>query len=369
MSDNNTKCPLCGKNKNDGEDFCHECREIANAYPEDFFSSEEKVSESHLQEKRIEETDLVKDPVSDYNLPPHKDSRYNNKKLYIFVAITIGVLLVVGAIAAYLRKNQLEAKENEIAYWNQSIEENTPSAYSKYLIVYPEGQFSEEAHKKIREIREQERNSWKKIRHSNDVDKLFAFLADYPQTPYQKDARQLIDSLVWQQALADNTAESFKAYMENAKLEHYEGDYYEIALEKYEYLASLKPVEENEFNEVRDAVINFYTMLSSLDAKKLQAYSSPSFEKLYNAINQTPEYLVDSIKQYCKKEKIRSISYTPLNGLMEVIKDGKGIYYVTVPVKSELTYSSRNKKKGSSEHMTLLELDDKKMIRSLYLKE
>ena len=68
--------------------------------------------------------------------------------------------MIVGVIGGYLRQQNLNTLATETAYWNKCIEENTPLGYSKYLVKYPEGKYSEEAYQKIVELRDNERKTW-----------------------------------------------------------------------------------------------------------------------------------------------------------------------------------------------------------------
>lgn len=367
MSENDSKkCPLCGGNTTDEEAFCRDCQEIAqNSYSEEFLIQED--AEDIQQEEIIFFPEEVENELysSDEQSPLVNK---NNKKGKVFLIVGFIFILLVGGVGVYYYLQDKNAKENEARYWNQCIDENSPQGYSKYLVQYPDGRFSEDARTKIVELRDKEQIEWERLRKSNDVDALFSFLTDHPDTPYTREISNAIDSLSWLKTISDNTADSYLAYLDNVKIGRFVGEYQTKAQERYDYLSQLKTLEGEELVELKKIIDDFFKSLSSRDEKDLAKRMVPSLAKFYDAQNQSSKKIIESIKSEFKKNKIRSISYTPITDSIEAIVDNKGIYFITLPVKEEKTYADKKKKKEISEYLLNLEMDNNKRLQTVYKK-
>lgn len=369
-NDNDNRCPLCGKEMNEGEAFCGDCREIAdNSYPYELLAN------SALEEV-AEEADVVVDATQEEIIEPEEDnvdsasarSSNSNKKLIIFVLIGALLIVLIGGIGSYVLIQNKNTEEAHEAYWNRCISENTPLSYSKYLVQYPEGKYSEQAQKKIMELREDERKAWDKLRKKSNVEALFTFLRDHPDTPYSKNIRHAIDSLSWIATAAANTKEAYLAYIENSNLGRYSGEYMDLAQKRYDYISQLKTIEGEELEEISKKLNDFFKALSSTDNKDIQKFSTPILDKFYKAQNQESKQIADSIKNSWKKDKIRKISYMPQTKSMEVIQDNKGICFITLPMNTETTFTDRKKKKESDKYTLSIKLDNDKLIQSVEIK-
>lgn len=369
-NDNENRCPLCGKPVHEGETFCRDCQEIAqNAYPDELLTHQEleEILEEEGGEELLEEeqeTVVEDNPVAAADIESSKTK--NGKGLYIFFGVCLGLLIAVGIYSSlsFVEKKNREGTESN--YWNQCIEENTPLAYSKYLVQYPpDGKYSDEAQSRIRELREGERKEWETLRNTNNVDALFTFLRDHPETPYAREITLVIDSLSWITTSNENTAASYLAYLENVKLGRYSGEYEIKAKERYDYLSQLKPVEGEDLKEVKAVLDNFFKSLSSLNDKSFAKTIPDTIDKFYSSNGKTPKAVIDSLKTDLKNRKIKSVAYTYTSDSLDVIQDNKGIYFISVPVVEEFTYRDRKKKKDAIKYKVKIELTDKKLIRSI----
>jgi hypothetical protein len=261
----------------------------------------------------------------------------------------------------------MNAEATELAYWNKCIEENSPLGYSKYLVKFPEGRFSDEAHRKIVELRDDERKSWEKLRNSDDVDALFAFLTDHPETPYVREIRHAIDSLSWLAAQKQNTADVYLAYLENAEIGRLNGEYTGIAREHYDYLSQLETLEGEKLDEVKKIMTDYFKAMSSNNSKEIQKLSADTLKAFYKSENFLSKQITDSLKIGYKAEKIRNVLYIPVTDSIEAILDNKGICFITLPVKREITYIDRKKKKGHAQSVLTIELDNNR-LQTIYVK-
>ncbi|NDV79242.1 zinc ribbon domain-containing protein [Dysgonomonas sp. 511] len=364
MEDDKNKCPLCGKDTEDSEIFCHNCREIAhNAYSDELISHQEDEVPAH---ENIIETDSGQD-YKEVPLAAATPLVKNRKRPYMFLVLLVITLFAVATTGVYFidwKKAALD--KQEAAYWNKCIEENTPLSYSTYLLQYPAGKFKDEAEDRIRQLRSEEQQAWEAIGTSSDINALFAFLSDHPTTPYERHIRYRIDSLAWVKTAAENTAATYLAYIENVKIGQYSGEYIEPAQQKYDYLSQLKAVEGNDLKEITGILSNFLDALAATDSKDMQKYSDVSFEHFLGASGKNCKEVSDSLKADRKKKKIRKLSYS-FHGTPEVIQDNKGIYFVSLPVVEETTYSDRRKKKENSHRKLRVEMNDKKLVKAVYI--
>lgn len=367
MTDGDNKCPLCGKNTDGEEIFCRDCQEIAqNTFSTELIDNEPLTKESDEKEPDIENTDTISEENTESEVVENP-TRRSNKGWYIFVGICIFIMLSVGIGSYFFIENRNE-EETEIAYWRQCVIENSPLGYSKYLVQYPEGKFSEEAHNKIAELRNKERNEWEELRNSNDVDALFAFLTDHPETPYTREIRHAIDSLSWAKTIEDNTADAYLAYLENVKIERYPGEYQSQAQERYDYLSQLKTVEGAALDSLKTVVSDFFESLSEANEKNLRKNIASALSQFFKAENQSAKMIVDSIKVNFKNNKIKEIVYSPVTDSIEAIQDNKGIYLITLPLHIEKSYTDRKLKKEISRDTMNVVLNSKKLVQSVYKK-
>lgn len=366
MFEDNKKCPLCGKKTIDEEAFCRDCQDIANnAYPDDLLThrKEDDTLTTEIEEYTIQ----IEEPILIEEAPIVKQK--NGKGLTVFFIVALVVLVITGGVSSYIFVQNKHSEETEIAYWNQCIEENSPSAYSKYLVQYPDGKFTEEAHSKIFELKESERKEWEIIRKSGNTDRLFAFLTDHTETPFRREINTVIDSLSWLAAAKDNTVASYQAYIENVKLGRYEGNYIDSAQQKYDYLSQLKTIEGDELNAIKEVITNTFKALSSTQSKDFTKTTAPILVRFYTINNQQNSTVTDSIKKVLRENKIKNITYTPDLSALEVIKDNKDIYFTFLSVKAETTFNDRKKKKEISKKTIKIELNKDKLIQSIYKHE
>lgn len=377
---NNHQCPLCGKETVEDEVFCRECQEIAqNSYPADFFTNNKEISftqglTSTATENNISQTDSILEEQEDNTviadaiiIPASATTKIkSNKKIYLFFGIGLLVLIAVGAIGSYLFIQNKEARETEENYWNTCIIENTPTSYSKYLVQYPEGIFSIEAQKRIVDLRKKEEAEWKEVKKTTDINKYLAFLTDHPNTPYAGAIKNAMDSLSWAEASSVNTADAYKAYIDNINLGYFTGNYQPLAQERYDYLSQLKTLDGDELKAVRKLIDDMFKSLSSRKYKDIKSAMAPVLNNFYGSKNVPSEALTSMLETKIKQQQIKDIIYTPDTDSSEIILDNRGIYFTDLPVARQIIYKDRKKKKENTVHNIHLELDKNKKVIALY---
>lgn len=356
------KCPLCGKETVAYEAFCRDCQEIAdNSYAESLLANEVETLKDDLD--KSENTESKIEMAIEVDIVPKR------KKKTTPIILSVLVLFCILSISTYLYLREKNKREIEANYWGECIKANTPDEYSKYLQLYPEGQFAKEAQNKIVILRDQEKIEWERLRTTNDIDALFAFLSDHPNTPYKEEIRRTADSLSWIKTAVDNTADSYLAYLENVKLGRFRGDYQAEAQQKYDYLSQLITLEGDSLIPIKKDIERLFKSISETNLKDFQKETTAKLNYFFTTSNQTPREIIDSLKADYKKNKIKSILFTPLIDSIEVIRDNKGVYFITVSVKADKTFSDRKKKKESKEYTLGIKKNEKKLIETILLKK
>lgn len=375
MSEN--KCPLCGKETIDDEVFCRECQEIADSSLSDQLLAHESVDETIIddntperheevipeEDTKFDENELDKEEIVDkIEKEIVLKSRFPLSRNIIIISVFF--LISLAGAGAYFYWQKLETDRVEAALWDKCIEENSPIAYSKYLQQYPNGEFQQQAHQKIVELRTDETKEWMELKKTNDINAYSAFLVDHPDSPHAHAVKTAMDSLSWISALADNTAASYKVYLSNADLGMYPGEYRALAQEKYDYLSQLRILEAPELEEIYKRLDSFFKELASNHFDKAKDMLSPTLINFFGVENKPRETIAKSIETDIKTRKIKSITYSiPAKQLGEVIQDNKGIYFFDLELTREIVYKDRKKKKEQTQLFVKMELNKDKLIQ------
>lgn len=369
------ECPLCGKGIDGDEEFCADCREIADKSDLHSFDKEEDMENFDI-EKSIPTNNTKDYPVDKIQVEDEDKEglstttpQKKNNKLGVFLSIGLILLVIIGGIGSYVFKQNKEAEETETAFWNTCIEANTPLSYSKYLVRYPDGKYKELAQNKIVEIREQEKIAWQSLRKKKNPDAFYSFLSDYPNSPYESDVRHLIDSLSWINLAKENTAASYQAYLANIKLGHYSGEYKEIAQERYDYLSQIKILDGEELATLEKSINNYLELLSEDKFKEVKAMTADTLLNFYGTNNQLFTNLEDSFKAYKKQAKAKKVVYSMRKGTLNASLDNKGVCFINFTMVRETTYQSKKKKSEATLSDIIMELDAQKHIRVFYSKK
>lgn len=351
------QCPLCGKNVNEDDDLCEECRNhVDNQYKTDFLEIEDaeksddadKDLETKVEgeiEKILEETVPVTSESEETESP--KKKKKGMSKGVIFVLIGCLVLIAVGAIGSLKAIQNRESIENEDSFWMACVEENTPVAYAKYLVAFRDGRYIEEANNRIREFREGEARAWEKLRKSSDINDFYAYMAENPKTPHTSQIRFLMDSLSWLATTKDDTEEAYKAYLENVELGNISGEYIDKAKERHKYLSEIVVLEGVALDSLKTQVGIIAEGMSQMNADELVKVFAPQIS--YFGKDTINTKLGESIAKERKDKKIKKISFTPKKETIKVKKDNKGTYFVELTLNKETVYNIKVKKGKKTE--------------------
>ena len=175
-----------------------------------------------------------------------------------------------------------------------------------------------------------------------------------------------MDSLSWAEASSVNTADAYKAYIDNINLGYFTGNYQPLAQERYDYLSQLKTLDGDELKAVRKLIDDMFKSLSSRKYKDIKSAMAPVLNNFYGSKNVPSEALTSMLETKIKQQQIKDIIYTPDTDSSEIILDNRGIYFTDLPVARQIIYKDRKKKKENTVHNIHLELDKNKKVIALY---
>lgn len=359
---NENKCPLCGKETQDGEQFCRDCQEIA----QNEYLNEPETDEEDTSTKKEEAEEDIAGNNTEHGEEESTTKKKGGRKTFWFFIIGLFVCVIAGGIGAHITKKEKQSKETELAFWDNCIEENTTLSYSKYLVRYPTGLFHIEAQDKIRRLKYIEDSTWISVSKTNNADKLYAYLNDYPSSPYKSIIRRRIDSLSWIILSKENTAASYQTYLENIKLGDYDGQYKEEAQIRYDYLNSLKMVEGKELTAIKNDLKQTLKLLSDQKYAELQKNMPDTLTLFYAQKGKKVSLIIDSLKSDMKKKQVKSILYTVNTDTLTVIKDMNDICYTGFSVVKQITYTNKRKKTEAVKLSIQVELNNKNQIQAVY---
>lgn len=372
MSDKK-QCPFCGKPIREDENICEECKDhMDHQYTTDFFDDDcidnpsDNESKAGIEEPVEPELSpqMEYEPIEEVSAPvePVK-ARSKISKGIIFIILGSAILVVIGVIGALDIAHRRDSDERQEMFWMQCVEENTPLSYSKYLVRYPEGNFVEEAERRIRASREAEVEAWEKLRKSSDINAFYAYLSENPKTPHLEQIRVIMDSLSWDITLKDNTADAYRAYMENADLGNITGSHKAEAEEKYDYLSQIVILSGASLESLKLDLADFFKKLSENKPKNLLKEFTPKAFYYTGMMSSTD--VVSSISKEYSDKKIKKINYTLLPESLSAIRDNKGIVFAEVTVEKEIVYDVKKKKNDKLKQNLLVEINSDKLVQSI----
>jgi len=92
--------------------------------------------------------------------------------------------------------------------WQEAGRENTKEAYRDFLKKFPSSEFTEEAWKRIDDIK------WEKAVATNTIEAYQAYLSSVPEGSHKAAAEEAMDSRRWEKARQANTADAYQEFLE-----------------------------------------------------------------------------------------------------------------------------------------------------------
>src|SRR5271157_936293 len=76
--------------------------------------------------------------------------------------------------------------------WEKAVGANTADSYEQFLKKYPSGEFTAQAHARLKELYEE--RDWQKARDSDTLEAYQAFLKQYPEGKWTEEARIRVEN-------------------------------------------------------------------------------------------------------------------------------------------------------------------------------
>lgn len=365
------QCPLCGKDIDQDKPFCDDCQNhMDHQYTIDLLDEDQSVPDHKLiNAEQAEAQGADAADQTDAGIPDTVTKKGLTKGI-VFVLVGAVLIVLIGVVSVLKIRETRQSAENEERFWMTMVEDNTPIAYAKYLVSYPNGSYAQEAENRIRELREAETNDWEELKKSADINDFYAYIGENPHTPHIAQIRFLMDSLSWLTAEKDNTAEAYKAYMGNVELGNITGNYNHLAKEKYRYLSQIVTLEEAALDSAKTRLVHIFKVLSDNKPQEMLRIFAP--QATYFDVDTTSTAIVAAITNQYTREKISGISYTPRPASLIVRKDSAGLLFAHMVVDKQISYTDKVKvgKKTENRKKTLtdtlrIELDTNRQIRSV----
>lgn len=190
-----------------------------------------------------------------------KESFWKKNK-YLLIGIPIILIICVTGVWGWI----LFRKHLEEVDYNKLSDSTDIKQYERFLDDYPNSVYYNEVHEQYIDMKES-LDDWKAVSATNNAAELESFIASHPQSAFEKQAKERIDSLLWTQALRYNSIEFYNDYLMRVP----EGKYIAEAQTKLKKL-ELYLLNPDEENQVRSIVNGFVNTLAHRDREGALAY-------------------------------------------------------------------------------------------------
>lgn len=216
-----TKCPNCGEVYFKDQEMCPNCHRPSYmpqppvspvtppVTPTPKAASAPQTPVPPTPDK-VNPTGKVTPPLP--NTPPQEGEKKKKGNRSIFIISLIFAVLVCGIM--YYFYNSANSNKEQEAY-EYAMQSSDPMVLQSYLDTYKD---ADEAHRDSimahLNMLKQVDQDWTNAIVSGSKEALEAYLQKYPNTPHKDEIWNKIDSIDWQAAQRDNTADSYQAYLD-----------------------------------------------------------------------------------------------------------------------------------------------------------
>lgn len=287
------RCPDCGEVIFKEQSQCPNCHCSINAAAS-ASTQVEHVAQPPVEERQPEEKPQVTKPQVAAPQPPVKRRR---SWIALLVAFVIALIIVFLGIYFYQRTQE----GNELRAYENAIRSSEPAVLQNFLDMYVD---ATPAHRDSIEARLQELKKvdkdWINAVFAGSKAELERYMKLYPQSVHNIEARIKIDSLDWLTATAENTAESYNAYISA----HEDGAHYDEALAKFERLEAAK-VNNDDKKVVSDLFATYFTALAKLDEVNLSMTLAPILTSFLHKENATKNDVIQYMNRIHEPDVIQ----------------------------------------------------------------
>lgn len=184
-----------------------------------------------------------------------KENAFLRSSIIVLCVITVlglGSLIYV----LYMHWKELDA-------WKNLQTSNRIEDYEAYLEAFPEGGHVEYVRDQYYELQE-ELSDWKRIAGTTSSFAFIDFLQKHPNSIYQERAKEMIDSIMWDEALQGEGSYGYANYITNVPY----GKHIRQARELYEE-KELQTLHDDEIKAAKETLYRFYQSISLRDEEGL----------------------------------------------------------------------------------------------------
>ena len=288
---------------------------------------------------------------------PRKNTRFTLVSLFI-------VVLVLGA-TYFIYKEFVIDRNLERSNWEVAQRENSINSYLDYMDEYPQGVYVMEAQQNMLSLKGNESEAWQNLNSSENTVEFTDFLKRYPDSPYERKARNRLDSLMWQSSMKDNSVQAFTDYLNLSASGEITGQYIGEAQKRFTMLNQTTPIDEVELANIKETVNGFFAGLSNVSHTELNTYLAPVISRFHNVANIPNEKMIGELLLLAAKSDAKSIKFDPEITKLKYEKIGSYTYTVNVPLQKYFVGNNgtTNQIKGYIVH---LKLDPKYRIYSYH---
>lgn len=240
-------CPKCGKMMSSMLDVCPECGHNRNSNAADDANTDDKQAGTETSKTG------------------EKKSKSSSK--WIVAMVILIIVLVAGAVSGVLYRNALlEQKAFDALQGSSNMQ-----LYENYMVQYPDGKHIEEVKRLYAAVKQEYELFYSEV-YNGGRKALVDYMNQNPESPYIKVCEQKLDSIDWDDAVSENTVESYARYIAI----HEDGMFVDDALEAKITAARLQ-ISYEDRNLVRGAVENFLLAMASGDPTRVDVLMADKF--------------------------------------------------------------------------------------------
>lgn len=333
------KCDQCGAYYLDHESQCPQCGAAVT--------------------KTAPEPDTTQS--SEPTTTPQPEKKRGKGRIFLRAAGVTFALIVLGSLAVggyyhYHVQQDIRLEQKRFAELERLSD---PRFFEQFLQDFPNSVYKDNVQKRLNVLNMQQKE-WEMVVTGNR-EALQKFLEKYPNSYHVRQCEQLIDSMDWQDALADTTGKGIDRYLE----QHPEGHYADLAAQRKNELAKTS-VSLTEKSMIRGTLdIFFNNVMQSADTVKVAQVIVQPMESFCGKKGATAQDVMQYMEQKKGKDVI-GIHYTVANVLnvrRESLSDGTLGYHVECTVDETVSRSDTSKPANKCYNISCRMTADRRVIQ------
>ena len=346
------KCPVCGQAVDDHTPVCPHCgtliagrlttcRRCGNVYLSDLTACP---ACHEPNPNRNEEATPPRDVPPAPPVPPQKKG---NGKVVAIVALAI--VLLLGAGVLFYQSH--EKKANEQQAYELVMKSDDPQQLQDYLDKYTDADpmHRQAVEKRLEELKKLEAD-WNDTLVNDSKTAYLQFLSDHPDAPQKDIIHHKIDSIDWSDAVKLNTIEGYQNYMD----EHADGEHYDEATDNIKTIKTTV-VQDDEAKEVKLQIREFFSAFNSQSDGAIVGCVSQVMTTFLGKSNATSDDVTEFMHSLWNKPELVALDWfvkDDYNIKKKEVGEDKYDYTVTFTVILNRRYTNSGSDTQDTYHVT-----------------